>query len=137
MANEVIKRAEQILNGMKCRSAWSRGVKAYSLELLEALSEAIEGGWFDPDDLASPALVQKGLLNGAESWHDFSWGGCSLIYNGDIAKRLSNNTELKITKNGERKPNNREEWLDTQARALFQASRKVSEASFETLKGVN
>lgn len=136
MANEVIKRAEQILNGMKCRSAWNRGVKVYALELLEALGEAIEGGWFDPDDLASPRMVQSGLLNGADSWHEFSWGGCSLIYDTDIAARLCTKSELERTKGGIREPNKREAWLDVQTRALFQASRKVNEAIFEALKGV-
>lgn len=29
------------------------------------------------------------------------------------------------TKNGERRPNAREEWLDTQARALRQASTRI------------
>lgn len=111
--------------GGKRKSAWNRGVIAYALELLEELEEQIEGGYFDESDLYAPKLVEKALLNGAEDWSQYSWGGCSLIYNRDIAERLSNNTELKITKNGERKPNSREEWLDTQARALYQASRIV------------
>ena len=45
----------------------------------------------------------------------------SLIYNEDIAERLCTPSELKKTRHGERRPNAREEWLDTQARALFQA----------------
>lgn len=61
------------------------------------------------------------LLNGAQTWKAYSWGGSSLIYDRDICERLSNPTEKKITRNGERRPNNREEWLDVQARALFQA----------------
>lgn len=111
--------------GGKRKSAWNRGVIAYALELLEELDEAIEGGWFDEEDLRAPKLLEKQLLNGAEDWKQYSWGGCSLIYDGQIAERLCNPTELKITRNGERKPNSREEWLDTQARALYQASRIV------------
>ena len=42
----------------------------------------------------------------------------------DIAKRLGT-SELKKSKNGENKPNSREEWLDTQARALTQAERLI------------
>lgn len=109
----------------KARSAWDKGVVAYALELLEELEEAISGGYFDAEDLNSPALVRSQLLNGASDWNHYSWGGCSLIYNSDIAERLCTPSELKKTRNGERRPNAREEWLDTQARALFQASRLI------------
>ena len=56
----------------------------------------------------------------------------SLIWNGDIAKRLCTKSELaKLkTRDGDyRKPNAREDWLDVQARALFQAWRKIQEAN--------
>ena len=104
------------------RSAWSAGVKLYALELLEGLQEGIEQGWIDDNDILSPNLLDRALLNGASSWSEYSWGGCSLIYNGEIAERLCTASELKQTRNGERKPNKREEWLDTQARALHQAA---------------
>ena len=107
------------------RSAWSAGVKLYALELLEGLQEGIEQGWIDDDDILSPNLLSRSLLNGASSWSEYSWGGCSLIYNGDIAERLCTASELKKTRNGERKPNKEEEWLDTQARALFQAANLI------------
>ena len=61
------------------------------------------------------------MLNGANNWDVYSWGGCSLIYNEDVAKRLCTPSELKKTRNGERRPNSREAWLETQARALRQA----------------
>lgn len=35
-------------------------------------------------------------------------------------------SELKKTRHGERRPNSREEWLDTQARALYQACNRVA-----------
>lgn len=107
------------------RSAWGRGVKEYALELVEHLAEAVEGGYFDPSDIAAPRLVARELLNGAGDWSQYSWGGCSLIYNEDIARRLCCPSELKKTRNGQRKPNAREEWLDTQARALYQAAELV------------
>lgn len=110
------------------RSAWDKGVEAYALDLVEGLEESINGGWFDIADLASRRIVEDGLLNGADDWSQYSWGGCSLIYNKDIAERLCNGSELKRNKNGERKPNAREEWLDVQTRALFQASYRVHEA---------
>ena len=110
------------------RSAWSKGVTAYALELVEGLEEAIDGGYFDPSDLEAPKLVERALLNGASDWSAYSWGGCSLIYDGDIAERLCCPSELKKTRNGERRPNSREEWLDVQARALFQACNRVKKS---------
>ena len=106
----------------KTRSAWSKGVKTYALELLEKLEEDVSCGYFDEADLTSPKLLEKALLNGAADWSQYSWGGCSLIYNSTIAFRLCNYTELVKTKDGSKKPNAREEWLDVQARALYQAS---------------
>ena len=107
------------------RSAWGRGVGSYTAELLEGLIEGIEGGWIDRDDLKSRACIERALLNGASDWSEYSWGGCSLIYDKDIAERLCTPSELKRTKGGERKPNASEEWLDVQARALAQAAERI------------
>lgn len=126
--NEIIARAYESINAKPARSAWARGVREYAAELLESLDEAISGGWFDSEDLAAPEMVREALLNGADDWSMFSWGGSSLIYDGEIAERLCNPSELKKTRNGERRPNSREEWLDTQARALLQASGLVRAA---------
>lgn len=105
------------IENVKTRSAWDRGVIAYTLDLIEELPE---------EELPqSRALLEKMLLNGAQSWDQYSWSGCSLIYDSQIAARLCSPSELKKTRNGERHPNSREEWLDTQARALYQASRLV------------
>lgn len=119
---DTLARVRSSLEASPARSAWARGVKEYAAELLDGLDEAITGGWFYPDDLAAPKLVARALLNGAGDWSQYSWGGSSLIYNEDIARRLCSPSELKRTRDGERRPNAQEEWLDTQARALFQAS---------------
>lgn len=110
------------------RSAWSKGVSEYAYELAEGIAEAIEGGYMSIEDCESSALLEKAMLNGASSWNEYSWGGCSLIYDSDIAARLCTPSELKKTRNGERRPNSREEWLDTQARALFQACSRTKKA---------
>lgn len=107
------------------RSAWDKGVTVYAEELLDELREAILGGWVDLEDMASEKLVDRALLNGAANWKEYSWGGCALIYDGDIAERLCTPSELKKTRHGERRPNSREEWLDTQGRALCQAAGRV------------
>lgn len=111
------------LEARKDRSAWSKGVTLYALELVEELEEraAYEGRNPEPGK-----ECRCWMLNGASGWGQYSWGGSSLIYNEDIAERLCTPSELKKTRNGERRPNSREEWLDTQARALTQAAERVS-----------
>lgn len=123
--NTIIVKAIESIENEKARSAWARGVKVYALELIEELHNNIISGYFDPADLASPSMINSALLNGASSWDMYSWGGCSLIYNSDIAERLCSPSEFKKTNCGERRPNSQEEWLDTQARALYQASNMV------------
>ena len=118
----------------KARSAWSRGVRKYALDLTETLEHAIIGGWMEEDDLNSPNLLRKGMLNGASNWSDYSWGGCSFCYDEDIAKRLCTPSELKKTRNGHRKPNATEDWLDTQARALAQACNLIISIAYNLSK---
>ena len=96
------------------RSAWSRGVKLYALELLESLES----------DYTAAAL-----LNGAENWSAYSYGGSALIYDQDIAERLCSPSELKRKKSGDLPPSSRESWLDCQARALLQAARLIAKIS--------
>lgn len=120
-----IEKLYQSIESEKQRSAWNKGVTQYALEMVDQLGEQINGGYFEELDLTESKKVRAALLNGAADWSQYSWGGCSLIYNSDIAERLCNPSELKKTRNGERRPNSREEWLDVQARALFQAANRV------------
>ena len=121
---------EQLLDAVAAvkpgRSAWSRGVKAYAAQLVEGLEESA--------DLSNEWMLQKALLNGAQSWAEYSVGGCALIYDSDIAERLCSPSELKRNKWGMLPPNGRENWLDVQARALWQAH-KVVEKEWRKLKG--
>ena len=120
-----IEKLYQSIESEKQRSAWDKGVTKYALELMEQLGEQINDGYFEELDLTESKKVRAALLNGAANWSQYSWGGCSLIYNSDIAERLCSPSELKKTRNGERRPNSREKWLDVQARALFQAANRV------------
>ena len=120
-----IEKLYQSIESEKQRSAWDKGVTKYALELVEQLGERINGGYFEELDLTESKKVRAALLNGAADWSQYSWGGGSLIYDSDIAERLCSPSELKKTRNGERRPNSREEWLDVQARALFQAANRV------------
>lgn len=115
--NELITAVE----ATKARSAWNKGVKVYAFHMLENLEFDLSHGYKDHDVFESPKLLRKALLNGASDWKEFSYGGCSLIYNEEIAEILCSPTELKKTNYGKRNPNSRENWLDVQARALYQA----------------
>ena len=85
---ENIEKLYQSIESEKQRSAWDKGVSAYALELVEQLGEQIGGGYFDELNLSEPKKVRAALLNGAADWSQYSWGGCSLIYDSDIAERL-------------------------------------------------
>lgn len=121
--NEIKNRLET----RKDRSAWSKGVTVYALELLEEYQERAA---YEGREAADRAEFKAWLLKGADSWESYSYGGSSLIYNGDIAKRLCCPSEYKRTREGERRPNSREEWLDVQARALYQAACRLSRIAF-------
>ena len=101
----------EMVETLEGSSAWSRGVNAYAFDLVESLQV----------DEVDEACLEVELLNGADHWYEYSQIGNTLIYDRDIAERLCNPTELKITRNGQRDPNSMETWLDLQARALKQA----------------
>lgn len=124
---KAIEEARKELETRKTYSAWERGVTAYALDLLDSLKEAVE---YYKEEPADRATLEKYLLNGATDWRQYSWGGSALIYDGDIAERVCTPSELKKTRNGERRPNSREEWLDTQARALYQAACRIKNIMF-------
>ena len=119
----IYERMTKELEARKDRGAWNKGVTLYAFELIEELKERAEYEGRNPEPGKE---CREWMLNGAQDWNQYSWGGCSLIYDSDIAERLCCPSELKKTRNGERRPNSREEWLDTQARALFQAANRVS-----------
>lgn len=121
----VLAQAMQTLEQRKDRSAWGRGVNGYAVDMLQQIEEYYKGGYISADDLATSATAEAAALNGARDWSEYSWGGCALVYDGDIAAALCTPSELKKTRNGERRPNSREDWLDVQARALHQAFRRM------------
>lgn len=107
--SKLLKEIEKV----NCRSCWAKGVKAYAIEMVKSI---------DPKKEASDRFIKSDLLNGARDWNQYSEGGCSLIYDKDIAERLCTPSELKrLTRsNGSLKdrPNSRETWIQCQARAV-------------------
>lgn len=110
------------------RSAWSRGVKEYALEMVDHLEEYNNG-----DIPRTMKNLNAWLLNGARDWKQASEGGSWLITNEEIAQRLCSPAELKKVAGGRRQPNKRETWIDVQARALFQAAQIVKELGSQTV----
>lgn len=113
-----------LITAMPARSAWRRGVRAYALEMVESAES----------ELATVADLKKELLNGAANWREYSYGGCALIYDADIAELLCSPSEYRKTRQGERAPNPRETWLDVQGRALGQAATLISTVAKEGAK---
>lgn len=107
------KELYQKVKESKANSAWTRGVREYAMELID--------NWYDE----SVPISEKILLNGARTGLSIHGGGCAYCYDKQIAERLCAPWELKRTNYGNKKPNKNEEWLDTQARALYQASKLV------------
>lgn len=129
-AAEIVNAISEKIEQAKTRSAWERGVKDYAVELVEELAEAVRGGWVDAEDLSNRRLFERAMLNGANSWKQYSEGGCSLCYDGQIAERLCAPWELRKTDNGRKDPNPHESWIDVQSRALYQAAQLVLNAAF-------
>lgn len=103
------------------RSAWRRAVVSDAVDMVNSLNcSEIPNNWEE---------LKKLLLNGAADWSAYSYGGCALIYDEDIARHYCTPSELrKVThKDGtiSRRANAQENWLDVQARALYQAARII------------
>ena len=120
------KQLLKVINSYNPRSAWDKGVKKYAIWIIQDFDYESQNKGIIPKNFS-----EKYLLNGASNWKQYSYGGSSYAYDGDIAKMLCTPSELKKLKykeGGWRKPNAHEDWLDVQARALSQASRLILDA---------
>ena len=93
---------EALTKEQPTRSAWGRGVYEYARDLLAEIEER-HGGEL-PDQ-----LDEAEALGGAKDWTAYSYGGCALIWNEDIAQRLCTPSEYKKTRGGLYQPNSRED----------------------------
>lgn len=118
-ANKIFNRIEHL----NPRSAWNRGVMRYALEMINTVEVGEE-------------ITEKKMLNGAKDWKEYSGGGrrCALIYDELICHQLCTPSEIKKAKDGKRRPNKQENWIDVQARALFQAARLILKIKREVEK---
>ena len=110
-------------------SAWKKGVKNYAIALIDKLPDDYCMIFGNQEELEKHIKIfKKLLLNGAENWRRYSYGGRAYISNNAIAINLCTLSEYINSKRGKRRPNRRENWLDVQARALFQAELLITSA---------
>ena len=115
--NRIFERIEHL----NPRSKWNRGVVRYAMELINSIEVGEE-------------VTEKRLLNGAKDWKEYSEGGYAFIYDELICRRLCTPSEIEKTHDGKRRPNNHENWLDVQARALYQAAQLIMKIKKEVEK---
>lgn len=130
-------------NQKPARSRWDRAVIEDAIDMLQ---EAIDNLRDDPEEAprdltALTAELLNVSISTLKSWggddgyngirslyqcaHESSWGGSHLCYDYDIARHYCTPSELKRTRDGQCRPNAREDWLDVQARAIYQALSKI------------
>ena len=118
MENIYTKELRKLVEEIPNTSAWKRGVKEYTDELLDNLEEKAQYYERLPKNEKE---LKEWLLNGATDCKDYSYTYCSLKYDSQIAERLCTPSELKKNEGGRLAPNRREGWLDVQTKALRDA----------------
>ena len=108
-----IQTLKQNIKRSPARSKWNEAVRDDAINLL--------------DNLEGRDISERNLLKGAGSWLEYSEGGCALIWNMDIAERYATPYELELCEGGEKNPNSSENWIEMQARALYQANLLINE----------
>ena len=109
------------------RTYWSRGVASLIRDYGEEVLQEHDG------EIISARDFFKLWNCGAETLRAAVYGGFFDIWNYDIAKRLCTPSKLKKSNEGMRSPNKRENWLDLETRAMYQAMFK----SFAIMKAVS
>ena len=120
--------ANEVMNN-KTRSAWSKGVQAYALDILANFEEWRK--WNEENGESVPELDERTALNGASDWSAWASGGCGLVYDCAIAERLCTPSEilrLQYKTGAMKQPAPCTNWLDIEARAARQAWQMIAEA---------
>ena len=116
--NELRKLVEEIPN----TSAYKRGIKKYTDELLDNLEEMARIYKRLPKDENE---LESWLLKGAMNWENYSYRGYSLKFNRQIAERLCTPSELKKKDGGRLAPSRHDNWFNEQAKALNYACLRI------------
>lgn len=114
-----IKGLYNTINNLKpARSAWGRGVQGYASLILESIVD------YAPETITNVSELKDICLKGAKDWKQYAAGGGGLVYDGYIAEALCTHSELKrlrYKEGGYKNPSKNENWIDVEARALYQA----------------
>lgn len=111
-----------LIEKIKTNSAWSNGIKNYMFELVENIENHKNYINKNLKDLSINELKEI-CLNGATNWSQYSWGGCSLVYNYDILENLFPKSIVKKYKNSDSIKGTH--LLEYQAMALHRAFCKI------------
>ena len=109
-----------IISESRARSAWSRGVNDYALDILDNLEEY--ANYEFENNGVFPPLSEPLALNGADNWQHYAAGGCGLVYTSAILERLCTPSELRRLSRSSRCDI---DAISLEARALFQAWRVI------------
>lgn len=127
-------KVNQILSYLKemkrPRSAWNRAVREDAIAILTGVVD--DGKDYE---IQSAKQLESLMLCGAENWKRYSEGchGCSNV---EIAEHYCNNSELKMTKCGLKRPNSRETWIQVQERGLRQSYFLCKEIYYKLLEEI-
>lgn len=104
------------------RSAWSRGVRAYALDLIDNIEEMSN---YQKNNYGEYlAISEEVALNGAGCWSNYAAGGCGLVYTSAILERLCTASELRrLSRSGRCDI----DAIEIEGRALSQAWRLIAE----------
>lgn len=116
-----LERLAILVTSSPVRGAWSRGVRAYALDIINNFFEWTAFNEDNGEPL--PVLDEHTALNGANNWRHYSEGGCGLVYSYSIAERLLNASEFKKFEAGKI---NDLDILACEGRALCQAWQLVA-----------
>lgn len=103
----------------KTRSAWSKGVKAYALDILANFEEWQK--FNEANGESVPELDEVTALNGADNWRHWAEGASGLAESYAILCRLCPPSEVKKGVRGI-------DWIEVEARAARQAWRMIADA---------
>ena len=130
MENIYTKELRKLVEEFSNRSAWKRGVKEYTDELLDNLEEKAQINERLPKDEKE---LKEWMLNGAMDCKDYSYKYCSLKYNRQIAERLCTPSEFRKKDGGRLAPSRHDNWFNEQAKALNYAYLRIKD-KFRLLK---
>lgn len=106
------------------RGQWNKATAYYADLLLDSYIEICK--WCADQNEAIPALSLDTVLSGASGWRQYSYGGCALVCDVDIAKVVF--TPAQFAKWEQGRKVTAEPLLDIQARALAAGWRVLKSA---------